>query len=215
MPFIKLSKGTQERVTTPHEEEVRMGSHRTEGGRTIYISVSDTLVAKLGWEIGRSERGAGRKVVDVAVNEGVGNDAGFWLVSPDPKGFRLGTQAKLRGAYASNISYTKLRHYVLNDDDVSVHPVDFTIESGALLLQVPDWLRYNPQSYQEPEKPKLTQPPTQPLPTKEDKKPARPTLSRSEDIDKINVEVVSDRELRLNREQRRRAAAHIARSMRH
>jgi hypothetical protein len=98
----------------------------------------------------------------------------------------------------TSITAAKLKHYVLNDDSVPVDATEFTIDEKdqTILIQCPDWLRYNSLSYQEPEKPK---------PVVEEKKLARPTLvveTKAKDVDK------------LNRQERRTVAAHVARGLR-
>lgn len=204
MAFVKLPKGFK-RVKTD-ELDVRMGSHRTKVGRTLYLAISEGTVETLGWQVNRSESGKHRRVVRIAINEGVGEDAGFLQITEDIDiGYTLGADHKNAGSYATNLVATRLQHYLLNDDDVHVEKVEFSLDEKekAILIQCPDWLRYNPQSYQEPERPKLE---LTPPPKKEDKKSSRPTLSV--------VDSDTGDSARLNRKQRRLAAQVLTRAMR-
>jgi hypothetical protein len=48
------------------------------------------------------------------------------------------------------VSVTRFKHYVLNDTarDIEPAPVEFTVDEKehTILIQCPDWLRYNPLS---------------------------------------------------------------------
>ena len=208
MAFVKVQKGI--RKDTPGASDVRMGTHRNATGRTVYLSVGSDIIEQVGWEIsiveatrGEVENRKQRRIVAVAINEGVGEDKGYWLLTEDKqRGYSLGQDHKgEHGAFMCNVLASRLQHYVLNDDNVPVEQVLFEPkpDEKALLVQMPDWLRYNPQSYKEPDKPKLEL--TAP---KEDKKPRHPTLSVVE----------SDAEITLNRRQRRLAAQVLTRAMR-
>lgn len=201
MAFVKLDKGlrrVREGIT-----EVRLGAYRGKQGRVVYLSISYAAIEAAGWTVHQSETNTKRKTINVMINEGVGEDAGFWLLSEDNEfGYSLGADHTNSGALCSSILVARFRHYVLNDEHMSVQPVEATVDEKehTILVQVPDWIRYNPQSYQEPEKPKLVL-----TPPKEDKKPSRPTLNvvTKEDDDGVV----------LNRKQRRLAANVLARAM--
>jgi hypothetical protein len=92
---------------------------------------------------------------------------------------------------------------VLNDEHVSVTPVEATVDEKehTILVQCPDWIRYNPQSYKAPPKLELTPPP------KEETKPPRPTMRV------VTSDADDDKEVVLNRKQRRLAANVLARAM--
>jgi hypothetical protein len=209
MAFVKLEKGMTGRQFDDLEE-IRMGSHRTKQGRTVYLTLTRTVVERAGWTI---TKGDTRQSIAVRVNEGVGEDAGFLLLTEDKDhGYQLGSDAKRTHAFATNLSYSRFNHYVLNDDSVVVHSVEFTVDEKehSVLIQCPDWLRYNPQSYTEPEKtkPQLELVP----PKKEDKKPSRPTIRAVRDA---TDEVAAERpDLALNRRQRRLVASTLTRAMR-
>ncbi len=157
------------------------------------------LVKELGWKVTEGEK---RVSFKMSINEGVGEDAGFWLLEEDPEnGYALGAEKNKSQSYSTSIQYSKLKHYALNDDSAPIAEIEFEIQDNALLIHVPDWLRYNPQSYKE-DKPKLEL-----TPPKEEKKKSHPTLSvvtKNEDADDV----------RLNRKQRRLAAQVLTRAMR-
>lgn len=201
MAFVKLDKGM--RRIREGMSEVRLGAYRGKQGRVVYISVSHAAIEQAGWTIHEGKTDTKRKSVNVMINEGVGEDAGFWLLSEDNEfGYVLGADHEKSGALVTSILVARFKHYLLNDEHISVHPVEATVDEKehTILVQVPDWIRYNPQSYQEPEKPKLVL-----TPPKEDKKPSRPTL---------NVVTKDDDDgIVLNRRQRRLAANVLARAM--
>lgn len=202
MAFVKLDKGA--RRSRSGITEVRLGAYRGKQGRVVYISISLGAIEQAGWTINESETNSKRKTVNVMINEGVGEDAGFWLLTEDNEfGYVLGADHQQSGALVTSILIARLKHYVLNDEHVSVESVEATVDEKehTILVQVPDWIRYNPQSYQEPEKPKLVL-----TPPKEDKKPSRPTLN-------VVTKDGDDNELTLNRKQRRLAANVLARAM--
>lgn len=207
MAFVKIDKSLRGTAFEQGEPAVRMGTHRSESGKTIYFTITRTLVENLGWDIKSTEK---RDTIRVAIHEGVGEDAGFWLIEEDlVNGYMLGGETGKRQAFTSNLMHSKFKHYLLNDDQVPVHDVEFVIQDKAILVQVPDWLRYNPQSYKEPPKLELTPPPAQPIPRKEDKKPSRPTIRLAQ----VNGEG-DKQEIPLNREQRRKITASVTRALR-
>jgi len=201
MAFVKITKGPggTHRNTVNVVPAIRLGSYRNETGRSVYVAMTVALVKQLGWKITEGEK---RVTFKMSINEGVGEDAGFWLLEEDPEnGYALGAEKNKSQSFSTSIQYSKLKHYVLNDDSVPIAEIEFDIQGNALLVQVPDWLRYNPQSYKE-DKPKLEL-----TPPKEEKKKSHPTLSvvtKNEDVD----------EVRLNRKQRRLAAQVLTRAMR-
>ena len=202
MAFVKLDKGA--RRSRSGITEVRLGAYRGKQGRVVYISISLGAIEQAGWTINESEANTKRKTVNVMINEGVGEDAGFWLLTEDDEfGYILGADHARSGSLVTSIQIARLKHYVLNDEHISVEPVEATVDEKehTILIQCPDWIRYNSQSYQEPDKPKLVLTP----PPKEDKKPSRPTLNvvTKEDDDGVV----------LNRRQRRLAANVLARAM--
>lgn len=193
MAFVKVNKsamGSQSR-----QAEIRLGWHiQSEKNKTrsIYLSTSRDIVDQLGWkvEVGPSREGTGvRSTTRIAVHEGTGSDAGFLMLEYDEYGYALGSNKsdpKSIASFTVNISVTRLKHYAINDIliEKQPEPVEFTIDEkeGTILIQVPDWLRYNPQTV-EPE------PEPEPEPV---------------------VEKKSDTPLRLNREERRRIAKTVA-----
>jgi hypothetical protein len=214
MAFVKLYKGLQGSTYTD-VVEVRMGAHRTKGGRTIYVSFTQTAAKQAGWTVENRDK---RTTVSVRVDEGTEEDAGFLLLSEDPEGYVFGTPHSKGHAFSTNLLYSRFKHYVLNDDAVPVEPVEFTIDEKdhTILIQCPEWLRYNPQSVapiapQPKPTPPPPPPPEPPLPpaAREDKKPSRPTVRLIETVDDK-----PEREIALNRQQRRKIVSTVTRAMR-
>lgn len=157
MAFVKIEKGLRRiRGNIP---EVRLGAYRGKQGRVVYIAISEAACEMAGWTIHQTE-GKKRRTVNVMINEGVGDDAGFWLFTEDEEfGYSLGADHVSAGALCSSVLVTRFQHYLLNDSEgnISTEEVASTVDEKehTILVQCPDWLRYNPQSYQEPEKPKV------------------------------------------------------------
>lgn len=157
MAFVKIDKSPRG-LYLAGEVMVRMGSHNQGAkgtSRGIYFSITEEVVKQAGWNVIESDDGK-RKHVLLDMQEGVGEDAGFLLLvaSPDGKGYSVGTTTDHARSYSVSISLSKLRHYVLNEVPVPSHDVEFTIDEKehTLLIQCPDWMRYNPLSYDEPKK---------------------------------------------------------------
>jgi len=216
MAFVKLEKGLKK--TKDGVIDIRMGTHRTKSGRSIYFSISEATAITLGWQIIQTE--TKRRVVRLAFNEGVGEDKGLIQISEDLEdGYHVGADHKNAGSYAINVMANRLRHYLINavaDDSVSVAPVEFVLDetNKAVLVQVPDWLRYNPLSdpdYKEEAPQKKAAPPKltlTPPPREEKKEPKpRPTLS-------VVNSGADDDNVMLNRKQRRLAMSVVTRAMR-
>jgi len=184
MPFVKLNKSRSGAYYDNTEPQVRMG-YRLQSdimpSRAIYFALTQSAVAAAGWKA--EERPNGRVVVTVDILEGTHDDAGFLMLMPDPKGYSFGTN-RATGENATNTSLTchiiaaKFKHYVMNDpDEIDPHVVEHSYMEGGILIQCPDWLRYNPLS----------------LPVRQEPSPPRPT---KDDAD--------NKMLPMNRQQRRR-----------
>lgn len=212
MAFVKINKQFHSGYRRQGEPRIRMGSHLHGGAkvgppRGIYLSLTKDIVEQVGWkmEVVQSMRKSRdgsyqeRNTCLIIVHEGVGEDAGFiQLAEENERAYVLGSTRGPNTALAVNIGVGAFSHYVLNDVPVDPHDVEFTIDekNHTILIQCPDWLRYNPSSYQEPEV-KKEQPR---YPTK------TPVVVTGDDGDIV--------ELELNREQRRRMAKKIATAMR-
>lgn len=207
MPFVTINKSRSgASIPSRSNPEVRMGSHlqTDKVARGIYISIASVIIEELGWEV--TERGL-RRVVSVLVHEGVGSDAGFWLLSNgelnEARAYVLGGERGKAHTFASGISVSRLAHYVLNDTSVPVAPVEFTVDAEAktILVECPDWLRYNPQSYTPPEEERRSLPRATADARKEQARPPARSADPEDDV------------IHLNRGDRRRLASEITRRL--
>ena len=153
MPFAKVERFY--RSSSADTNTIRMGSHLAAEkiARGIYIGVGLDVVKQVGWLV--KSTSDTRQATTVAILEGTGDDGGFLMLAYDEKhGYTLGSERTGSRSFYTNITANKLKHYVLNEVPCPVGPVDFSIDEKAqtVLIQCPDWLRYNPASYQEPEK---------------------------------------------------------------
>ena len=109
---------------------------------------------------------------------------------------------------SGGVSVTRFRHYVLNDTTQDIEPeaVEFTVdeEEHTILVQCPDWLRYNPLSVPAVAKPK-------PVPKEVVAPVAKPTFRKAEkpraiaSFDELAEKVSANPEVMdlLNRQERR------------
>ena len=157
MAFVKVNKSPRG-MNYANDPIIRMGTH-LQGAKTprsVYMSISLSVLDTMGWSYAPEDGERAR--CSVAVHEGTHGDAGFFMLAHDTSGYTFGganNNEHARSALVANIAVTKLRHYAVNDPLIEHPPeqVEFTIDEkeGTILVQVPDWLRYNPASVPEPE----------------------------------------------------------------
>lgn len=156
MAFVKIDKHS--RGGSHATNEIRMGSHLKDNNapRGVYISITRDVFTTLKWPIEEVDTRT-RIAIDIA--EGTEGDAGFLSlsVSSSSKATLFGTTKGAGTALVAIVAAARLKHYVLNDLTAPVEPVEFTIEEdNTILIQCPDWLRYNPESITKPPLPKPT-----------------------------------------------------------
>lgn len=152
MAFVKVEK----RHTGGYNNTVAMvtmGAYLADGkvhkSRSINFRLTHLLVQQLGWEV------VDRKL-NVAIHEGIDADKGFLQIVLDPNGRRISQTVEGQGFSLSAI-VESFKHYVLNECPMPSAPVSHVIDNGALIIECPDWLRYNPESVpQEAPAPKVT-----------------------------------------------------------
>ena len=144
-------------------------AHKT---KSVNLRFTAALIKQLGWELRDN-------AMCIVINEGVGADKGLLQIACDwdhPQK-RKSTKGEGKQGFAISLGMESFKHYVLNECPMPTRQVSHVIDEGTIIIECPDWLRYNPQSVAEPE----------PEPVK-----VTPML---------------------NREQRRSAAAQIARNL--
>jgi hypothetical protein len=105
-----------------------------------------------------------------------------------------------------NASFTRFRHYIINEVPTPLMDVEFTYDAKdkTVLIQCPDWLRYNPLSVPQPA-------------VVEEKKPVSPPTKAvvkdgKEDVKGLLKQIAKDIP-DANRKQRRAAVSAVARRM--
>jgi hypothetical protein len=150
----------------PTEPQVTMGAYLADGkahkSKQISFRISRPLLAQLGWEPENNK-------LHIAINEGSGEDAGFLQLVPDPKGRRITVEPDTNQGAACNATVDAFKHYVLNECPVSTMVVTHIVDGNALIIECPDWLRFNPLSVPQPE----PQPEPRPAPKVVDMQPGR------------------------------------------
>ena len=201
MAFVQINK-SRVVIASGQEPLVTMGTYLADGkahkGRSISFRLTYPLFVQLGWEIKDRKIGIG-------INEGVGEDAGFLqLIHDEAHGYRgsqgSATRSREYQGVTISVTYERFKHYVLNECPVSAHLVNHMVDNNTLIVECPDWLRFNPQSVpeQQQQQPKL-----------EDRLP----LSR-----RVNQETNAEDKTPasyLNREERRRQERDVVRRQRH
>ena len=130
---------------------VTMGAHLADGKKTnskgVAFRISRPLVTQLGWIPDDNGR------LRIAINEGSGSDKGFLQLVPDPKGRYAVMKSHTNQGVSLNSDILSFNHYVLNECPVSAHAVTHVVDGNALIIECPDWLRFNPQAVPEEKKP--------------------------------------------------------------
>lgn len=203
MPFVRIEKSRHGGLSSYTQPVVVMGAYLADGkahkGRSVTFRMTRPLIDQLGWILNEEGR------IGVSVHEGTGTDQGYvQLVQDEQHGYR-GSQGggnsddKANQGISISVTIERFRHYVLNECPVSSHQVNFIVDGNALIVECPDWLRYNPQSVPEP----------QPVVVEEPKRPLlRKSNSKAEEVD------IADLSLHLNRRERRLLANKIAGKLR-
>lgn len=151
MAFVKIDKSHRSGIGE-NNASVSMSAYLADGkmhkSKSVSFRISYALFLQLGWE-------AVDRRLRIGVFEGTDKDAGLLQLMPDPRGYAssislnsLGEES--RQGVAISVTIERFRHYVLNDCPVSSTLVEHVIDDGALVIQCPDWLRFNPQSISKP-----------------------------------------------------------------
>jgi hypothetical protein len=192
MPFVKVIKS--QRTAGGDEPIVTLGAYLADGKHHIHKSISfrvnKPLIDKCGWKLDDDGR------ISLSVAEGTGDDVGFLQIVEDPKGYKCsqgrnretGIGPDTSQGVSLSMVVERLKHYVLNECPVASDIVPHIVDGNALIIECPDWLRFNPQSVEEPEK----------------EQPRSP-------LSLVKVAVKDDR---MNRRERRATAAEIGRALR-
>jgi hypothetical protein len=106
----------------------------------------------LGWD---------KEGTTAVVLEGTDTDVGFLQITPDPAGYSVtGKSTKSAQSRGITVAIDRFQHYILNEAPVPTMPVQFMVEGDTLIVECPDWLRFNPLSVPQPEP--VADPPPQP-----------------------------------------------------
>jgi hypothetical protein len=214
MPFAKVDKspvGAARTSTT--EPMMRMSCYKSGGvaGKyAIAFYLNRVLIESVGWTIDTSDE---RHMLHVEVLEGTGEDAGYLMMAQAEtkrSGYSLGISKAGANTFGMNISFSRVKHYVVADPEhAELDEVEFTYDANdhTILVQAPDWLRYNPLSL-----------PPEPRASKKHEVSATQVNIPVEKRDKQDMDVVvrdnRPRNPILTRAERRQVASKIAKSLR-
>ena len=161
MAFVKINKPQKGSRAVGYQVTMASylgGDKNAMKSKSIVFSISGELVEALGWA-------DDTKPTNIQVMEGVGPDQGFLkLVSAD-NGYRLSAKRMLKSpsgrTYTANLTSAAgaYQHYVLNECPVSSSLVNHIVDDDGLLVEVPDWFRFNPASVSPAETTRVEPPP--------------------------------------------------------
>lgn len=147
MAFVKIDKAMRASAIDDMPV-VTMGAYLADGkahkGKSITFRITRALISQLGWEI------VGDKL-RIGVFEGTDKDVGFLQLMPDQHGYVASCEAETKQGASISVTYDRFKHYVLNESPVPSHNVNHIVNGNALVVECPDWLRFNPQSVPKPE----------------------------------------------------------------
>jgi len=156
MAFVRIEKSNVGQWAN-RGPEIRLGLNMQSDkvARSVYIAMTPATVAEVGWAVKQTD--SGRTYVRIEVHEGTYEDQGFLMIVQSEMGYVLGTNkgnittGHEGSSLTCHISMSKFKHYVPNElIDVPPVPVEYTVSDGGLLVQCPEWLRYNPLSLPPP-----------------------------------------------------------------
>jgi hypothetical protein len=132
------------------EPQVTMGAYLADGkkhkSKQVNFRISRTLVMQLGWEPEDNK-------LNILINEGSGSDKGFLQFMPDSSkdARRVTIEPDSHQGISLNTTIESFKHYVLNECPVPSEVVTHVVDGNALIIECPDWLRYNPLTEPKPE----------------------------------------------------------------
>ena len=147
MAFVKVNKSKHN--VTEGNAVLTMGAYLGDGkvhkSRSVAFRFTRTLMEQLGWI--RDGR------VGLAMYEGTDKDAGFLQITPEPDGYTLvvnnrGSSNSTGGAIS--VTADRFKHYVLNECPVSTCVAQHSVDGNSLIIECPEWLRFNPESVPKP-----------------------------------------------------------------
>lgn len=149
MAFIKIDKSRS--TIDSGTPLVSMGAYLADGkvhqSKSIAFRVTRKLIDDLGWKIVDNK-------LRIAVHEGTDTDKGFLQLVPDEKGYSGSSGSKDeegQQGISISVSVVRFKHYVLNECPVASHVVNHIVDNGSLIIECPDWFRYNLLSEPQPE----------------------------------------------------------------
>lgn len=134
------------------EPQVRMGAYLADGkvhrSKSINFRFNYALIEKMKWPFDE------KRGTHLVVHEGIDADKGFLQIVPadaNEQASRRMTLSEGKQGSAISLVIESFHHYVLNECPVASMIVSHVIDDSALIIECPDWFRYNPASVPQPE----------------------------------------------------------------
>lgn len=133
MAFEEIVKGSKFAV-----KSVTMAARLHDGktGKHVAFNIPINLLVEIGWQDNQG----------IEVHEGTGSDAGFLLLRPGKNGYKGYRATDNSATLHMKVLITRFKSYVLNECPVEASEVQFSADNAGIIVQCPDWLRFNPQS---------------------------------------------------------------------
>ena len=143
MAFEMITKGTHYSLNA-YMAEVKMCASLADGERqrSLIFVYSLKVLKDMDIDINAEPRPR------MAILEGTGEDQGFMKLLLHPKGYMISQYGSSKVSFSISTSVSKLKHYVLNECPAPMTDVEFSTDANehSMLIEAPDWLRFNPQS---------------------------------------------------------------------
>ena len=161
MAFVKINKPQKGSRAVGYQVTMASylgGDKNAMKSRSVVFSFSGDLVEALGWVDETTP-------TNIQVMEGVGPDQGFLKLMQADNGYRLSTTRMLKTLtgkmHSANLTTAAgaYQHYVLNECPVGAMLVNHIVDDAGLIVEVPDWFRFNPASVSPAETTRVEPPP--------------------------------------------------------
>lgn len=140
VPFVKIEPSTLRTIDMDYVAVSLTEFRKSEHSRAVNIIMGGNVVKEAGFD-GDTAR--------VNVLEGIGNDAGTFMVELHPKGYKLYSNKykdrvgveRESASRAVRIGVARIKHYTIEKRDDYYVSVEYSVEKGVgLLVQMPTWL---------------------------------------------------------------------------
>ena len=142
MPFVEVTKATQGGHNAEVSDRPCMSCTSPQAKPDdihIYVRLPVELVVST---FGAHLFNEGRSV-RLGFMEGVDSDAGFIMLTHNPRGYTFTRPATGSAGYTSKMGYGVFKYYSPASAPQDITAMEYSVDGPALLLQVPQWFNYS------------------------------------------------------------------------